>query len=186
MKAKKDNTVAERERRHRETRNAEGWKKISVWVPSEADAEDVRKLAAERRAKAESLDALKELNNVDPKTIQRIAEAIGKHGSNAYVTASGALLDLMTQLTNEDNLPAVSAAYCILARARPASANYVANAIPPKISNFLIRHRGIKGGQFYEWSSKNPNWAQDIAKSVGNPTRFVGAVEAMAEDIKRH
>jgi hypothetical protein len=185
LKDKPDKTIADRERRHREARNAGGWKRISVWVPTASDAEDVRKLAAERRARAENLDELKELN-VKPETIKRIAAAIDKHGSNAYMTASGALLDLMTELTEEDDLPAVSAAYCILARAKPASAPYVANAVPAKISNFLIRHRGIDGGAFYNWTVKNPSWAETIANAVSDPARFTSAVETMAEDIKRH
>ena len=36
-----DNTVTERVKRQRELRAAEGWRKVTVWVPTAADAKDV-------------------------------------------------------------------------------------------------------------------------------------------------
>lgn len=45
----KDKTVNERMHRQRALRITAGWKEVRVWVPTEQDAADVRKLAEERR-----------------------------------------------------------------------------------------------------------------------------------------
>ncbi len=180
-----DKTIAARERRHREARNAEGWKRITVWVPTETDAEDVRKLAAERRAKIERLEDLK-LLNVRPDTTQRIADAIAQYGSNAYSVASGAVLDLMAQLEKEDDISSVAVAYCVLARAKPASAISVISAIPLKVANFILHQPGVDSGQCCDWMTKNPTWKDTITEAVRDPGRFARDVEEMIEKIKRH
>lgn len=139
-----DQTVGARMKKQRKSRATEGWHEVKVWVPTEQDAIDIRKLAEERRAKAQALDGLsKEIPAVTPETSARIARAIAEHGSAAYTTPSGAVLDLLTQLTEEDDLRSFSRAFIILARAKPANAAFVANAVPPKIANFLVRHRGV-------------------------------------------
>jgi len=182
----RDNTVVDRVRRQRKLRVAEGWQEVKVWVPTEADAEDVRKLAAERRAKAEALDGLsKEVSKVSHKTEMRIAKAIAEHGSAAYNSPSGAVLDLMTQLSNEDNLASFSHAFIILARAKPTNAAFVANAVPAKISNFLIKHRGINANTLLKWTETNPGWVDDLKDAVRDPVSFEQVVETMAEAIKR-
>ena len=101
---------------------AEGWKRISVWVPTAEDAEAVRQFANELRSKAESLSDLKEFK-IKPETTARIVDALALHGSRAYSVASGAMLDLMSELCEEDDLPAVSHAYIVLARAKPSQAD---------------------------------------------------------------
>jgi hypothetical protein len=179
-------TVAERARRQRELRVAEGWQEVKVWVPTEADAEDVRKLAAERRAKAEALYGLsQEVHTVNIETEARIANAIAEQGSAAYTTPSGAVLDLMTQLANEDDLTSFSRAFVILARAKPSNAPFVAAAVPAKISNFLIKHRGIDPSALMKWTQANPSWTEYLKVAVRDPVRFNQVVEAVAQDIKR-
>lgn len=179
-------TVVTRVRRQRALRVSEGWREVKVWVPTETDAEDVRKLAAERRARAEALHGLcKEVPKVSQETEMRIAKAIAEHGSAAYTTPSGAVLDLMTSLTDEDDLIGFSRAFIILARAKPASASFVENAVPAKISNFLIKHRGIDVGALVKWTEINPKWADDLKNAVRHPAQFKQVVEAMAALIKR-
>jgi hypothetical protein len=181
-----DKTVAERARRQRDLRVAEGWQEVKVWVPTEADAEDVRKLAAERRAKAEALHGLsKEVPMINMETEIRIAQAIAQHGSAAYNTPSGAVLDLMTKLADGGDLASFSRAFIILTRAKPANASFVAAAVPGKISNFLIKHRGVDPSTLVKWTAANPGWVDDLKDAVRDPVRFEQAVEAMAESIKR-
>lgn len=181
-----DRTVVARVKRQREYRVAEGWEQVTVWVPTEADAEDIRKLARERRERAEALQGLsQEVKIVSPETEARIAAAIAEHGSAAYNTPSGAVLDLMTQLAAEDDLPSFSRAVIILARAKPANAAFVTAAVPPKVSNFLIRHRSISPAALMTWTNEHSGWADELKEAVRKPDQFERVVEAMAEAIKR-
>lgn len=121
-----DRTVTDRMKRQRELRAAEGWQKVTVWVPTLADAEDVKKLAAERRARAEALVNLsEEVPKVNVDTAERIARAIAEHGSKAYITPSGAVLELMKELAKEDDLESFASAFVIIARAKPTNAKFI-------------------------------------------------------------
>lgn len=181
-----DNTVTDRMKRQRELRSAEGWQKVTVWVPTPADAEDVKKLAAERRSKAEALAGLtEEVPKVNVETAERIATAIAEHGSKAYTTPSGAVLELMKELAREDDLASFANAFVIIARAKPTNASFIAARVPAMISEFLIRHRGIDGSAMGKWGVSNPDWADDLKAAVRNPERFQQVVDAMAQDIKR-
>lgn len=181
-----DPTVGARMKRQRKSRATEGWHEVKVWVPTEQDAIDIRKLAEERRAKAEALHGLsEEVPAVTPEIAARIARAIAEHGSAAYGTPSGAVLDLLTQLTEEDDLASFSRAFVILARAKPANAAFVEAAVPAKITNFLVRHRKVNLSGLTKWASANPGWEDDLKQAVRDPARFEQVVGAMADAIKR-
>ena len=68
-----------------------------------------------------------------PEISARIARAIIKHGSAAYATPSGVVLELLTQLTEEDDLGSFSRAFVNLARATSVNAAFVAVAVPVKL-----------------------------------------------------
>jgi hypothetical protein len=181
-----DRTVVARVRRQRKARVAEGWQEVKVWVPTEADAADVRRLAAERRAKAEALHGLsQEVPTVNIETEMRIAKAIAAQGLAAYTTESGAVLELLTELANEDDLASFSRAFVIFARAKPANATFVANAVPAKISNFLIKHRGVDALSLLKWCDANPGWTDDLKGALRDPARFEHTVDNLAQAIKR-
>ncbi len=180
-----DKTVVARVRRQRNLRITEGWHEVKVWVPTESDAEDIRKLAAERRAKAEKLDGLsREVPKVTSETEMRIARAIAEHGSAAYRSPSGAVLDLLTELANEDDLQGFSRAFVILARAKPGNATFVSASVPAKISNFLIQRRGISSQAFLNWTASRPGWRSELEEAVRDPARFERVVEDMAVAIR--
>ncbi len=180
-----DNTVVSRVRRQREVRSTEGWQEVTVWVPTSEDAEDVKKLAEEARSRVEALHGLsEEVRTVNIETEKRIAKAIAEHGSKAYTTPSGAVLELMTELAREDDLQGFSRAVVILARAKPANAHYVVGSVPAKVSNFLIGHRGVTAAKMVQWGERHPEWADDLKVTVRDPMRFEAVVEAMAEAIK--
>lgn len=181
-----DKTAAQRARRQRDLRVIEGWIEVKVWVPTEADAEDLRNLAAERRANAEKLLGLsKEIPMLTTETEARIATAISRHGSSAYTTPSGAVLELMTDLAEQDDLASFSRAFVIVARAKPANAHFISAMVPAKISNFLIKRRGVDASAFLKWTAANPDWADALKNAVRDPARFEQVVETMAESIKR-
>lgn len=128
-----DRTAVDRVKRQRDARLAEGWQEVRVWVPTEQDAEDIRNLARERRDRAEALQGLtEEVSSVTTETAARIAQAIAEHGSAAYTHSSGAVLDLMTKLADEDDIQSFAKAFVILARAKPGSAASAASFIPGK------------------------------------------------------
>lgn len=181
-----DKKPPSRVQKQREIRVAAGWQEVKVWVPTEKDAEDIRNLANERRMKAEALDGLSnEVRAVTPETQTRIAQAIAQHGSAAYTHSSGAVLDLMTKLADEDDLQSFSRAFIILARAKPTNAASVASFIPAKISNFLVKHRGVDPGSMMRWTHDHPEWTDRLKDTVRDPERFELVVEAMAQEMKR-
>lgn len=180
-----DPTVVSRVKRQRDVRVAEGWQEVRVWVPTEQDADDIRNLAADRRAKAKALAGLDEgIKSMPPETVHRIAEAIRSQGSSAYTTPSGPVLDLLTKLAGEDDLASFSRAFILLARAEPANAAFVAGAVPAKISNFLIEHRGVKVPALIKWTEANPDWDEELKSALRDPDRFVRVVEDLASAIK--
>lgn len=181
-----DQTVVARLKRQRELRAVEGWREVKVWVPTEQDAADIIQLAKERRDKAEALDGLsREVPTMTPQNAARIAKAIAEHGSAAYITPSGPVLDLLTQLTEEDDLETFSRAFIILARAKPANAAFIAAAVPAKIINFLVKHRKVDATALLKWTGAHPGWEDDLKNAVRNPAQFKEVVATMAEAIKR-
>ncbi|MGY3146763.1 hypothetical protein ACVWYQ_003762 [Bradyrhizobium sp. USDA 3397] len=181
-----DPTVVRRVKRQRDVRLAEGWQEVRVWVPTEQDANDIRNLAADRRAKAKALAGLDEgIKSMPPETLHRIAEAIASQGSAAYTTPSGPVLDLLTKLAEEDDLASFSRAFILLARAEPANAAFVAGAVPAKISNFLIKHRGVKATALIKWTESNPDWAEKLKNALRDPDLFVRVIEGFASAIKQ-
>lgn len=180
-----DPTVVRRVKRQRDVRLAEGWEEVRVWVPTKKDADDVRKLADDRRKKAKALAGLdKVIKSMQPETLHRIAEAITSQGSAAYSTPSGPVLDLLTKLAEEDDLASFSRAFVLLARAEPANAAFVASAVPAKISNFLIKHRGVKVPALIKWTEANPDWIEQLKSALRDPDQFVRVVEGFALAIQ--
>ena len=180
-----DKTAIARVKKQRKARSCEGWQLVTVWVPTEADADRIRNLATEMRNRAERLDGLsQEVKTVSFETEARIGQAIAEHGSAAFITPSGAVLDLMTQLANEDDLIGFSRAVVILARAKPSNASYVIAAVPAKISNFIIKHRDVSLAELMAWQRANPDWPERLKQTVRQPIVFAAAVEGMVEDIQ--
>jgi hypothetical protein len=180
-----DRTVIQRVKRQRDARVNEGWFEIRVWVPTEADAEDVRKLAAERRAKAEALHGLKEgVTSMNATNETRILLAVADQGSSAYTTESGAVLTLLTDLAQEGDLTGFSHAFTIFARAKPANAAFVANATPAKVLNgYFLNHQHIDASAFLQWEKANGTWSDAIRDALRDPERFKRVVEDMAAAI---
>src|SRR5438067_5641024 len=160
----KDRTVAQRVTRQRALRLREGWQEVRVWVPTEEDAVEIRELAERKRAEAEALYGLKEgVSGMNSATAAAILNAILSQGSKAYNTPSGPVLTLLSDLAAQGDLRSFSNAFVILARAKPANADFVEQSVPAKILNqYLCRQRGVTVMEFERWSAKNPDWAQRL------------------------
>jgi hypothetical protein len=180
-----DRTATERIKRQRDARMREGWQEVRVWVPTDHDAEDVRALAAERRARAEALHGLREgIPTMNPATEERIIAAIADQGSAAYTTLSGPVLTLLTQLAEEGDVAGFSHAFVTFARAKPMNAAFVAEAAPAKVLNgYLFKRLKLDMDAFLRWEKSNPDWAASIKAALRDPAQFEHVVGEMAAAI---
>lgn len=178
-------SAAQRIKRQRELRIAQGWVEVRVWVPTEEDAIVVRKLAEEARKKATDLSGLfEEKLAVKASTIERTLEAIAAQGSAAYITPSGAVLTLLSELAEEGDIEGLATAYGYFARAKPRNAAYVAEEIPAKILNwYFCRRMGLNGTSVLQWTGDNPDWAEQIKSALAEPETFGRLVRSMATAI---
>lgn len=117
---------------------------------------------------------------MDTLTATAILDAIQSHGSKAYITPSGPVLTLLSELAARGDLRSFSNAFVIFARAKPANAGYVEKSIPAKILNqYVHRHRGITLTEFNRWRSTNQDWAQRLKDTVRDAELFEQTVEQM-------
>ncbi len=159
---------------------------MRVWVPSDVDAQEIKAMAERMRAKAETLEELKEgIAGMDAEGMRAIVQAILEQGSPAYNTPSGPVLTLLSDIAARGDLRSFSNAFVAFARARPANAAYVEANVPARILNrYLSGFRGVTASQFGRWAANNPDWAQDLRDSVRDPGRFERTVEGMLEEIR--
>jgi predicted membrane chloride channel (bestrophin family) len=182
----KDRTVSQRIKRQRADRIREGWEEVRVWVPSRQDAEDIRKLAAERRSLAEAQFHTLAQKEYAMNLEANIADAIDQQDSPDYITPSGAMLTLMTKLAEEGELMGFSRAFLAFARAQPRNASLVQSSAPAKILNgYFFKHRDLKNGAYERWERANPAWGDTIIAALREPERFAQVVSEMADDFQK-
>lgn len=122
---------------------------------------------------------------MDTSTAAAILEAIQSHGSKAYITPSGPVLTLLSELAARGDLRSFSNAFVIFARAKPGNAGYVEASIPAKILNqYVHRHRGINVTEFNRWRSTNEDWAQRLKDTVRDAELFEQTVEQMILEMR--
>jgi hypothetical protein len=181
-----DHTVSARVKRQRGARLREGWEEVRVWVPSAKDAAEIRAQAERMRAKAESLEGLKEgVFGMDAHEEKAIADAIAQHGSAAYNTPSGAVLTLLSELAERGDLRSFANACVALAKSKPANSAYVEASVPARIlNNYFCRRHGVTVHQFERFRARNPEWAEELKDTVRNPAMFEKIVEAMLAKLQ--
>jgi hypothetical protein len=182
----KDRTVSQRVKRQRADRIREGWLEVRVWVPSQQDAEDVRKLAAERRSLAEAQFHTLAQKEYSMNLEANIDDAINQQDSPDYITPSGAMLTLMTKLAQEGDLAGFSQAFVAFARAEPRKASLLQSSAPAKILNgYFFKHRGLNPATFERWERANWAWGDRIIAALREPGRFAQVVREMADDYQK-
>jgi hypothetical protein len=184
-----DPTAHQRIKKQRDARTKEGWAEVRVWVPTKSDAEEVQKLAAQLREKAQGLEELNQLEGVQRmhhSTHQQIKDAIAQQGSAAYITQSGAVQTLLSELARDGYIVDFAKAFVLFARAHPSHANIVEQSVPSKIMNhFWIRNQQIDAGVFLAWEGKHSDWAETLMECVRNPVQFELTVNAMLTKMKQ-
>lgn len=184
-----DNTVNKRVKKQRDCRVQEGWHEVRVWVPTKADAEEVQALAAAARAKAQQFDGLLELEgikNMNQEHLSSTLLAIREHGSKAYLTPSGPILDLLTELADKGDFADVSKAFIIFAKAYPSNAPFVAEYVPAKILNALCKQPQLNDNIIYKWVNNNQGWAERITQNLRKPDSFDLTIRQLMDEIKNY
>lgn len=178
----------QRMKNQRQARIQAGWHEVRVWVPTKDDAEQVYEFAANLRAKLlnrqdiEKLPGVKAMNETIRK---RVLEAIENQGSTKYVTPSGPMLELLTELAKEGHLADMATAFNIFRAAYPGNARLVADSIAAKIVNhYFIPSLGLNGAnQWDRWQKANGSWGIDLIDSL-TTDQFQSTVDGMLADIK--
>lgn len=159
------------------------------------DAEHVRRRVADDRAgKAQHWSGVDNeearislhnaLASIGIRNGRRVADAIVAFGDSAYITPSGPVLTLLSDLAAEGDIYCLAQAYVLFAMLRPNNAAFVRDSIPAKISSeFLARHRGLSGQRIMSWANKNADWPDRLKDAVSKPPLFVSTVTAMADAI---
>lgn len=179
-----DRTVRERLKRQRDARVEVGWQEVKVWVPTREDADDVRALAADRRSRAERMEPLLEIRSMDAKTLKDTIEAVREQGTAAYTTPAGPILTLLSKLAEKGDVLGVAQAYAVFARAKPAYARQVADAVPAKINAQYFGRLGVEMPRLMRWINANPGWAESLKAKLTQPPAFARLAEAMAAEIR--
>jgi len=114
----------------------------------------------------------------------RVADAISRLGSDAYITPSGPVLDLLSALAKEGELEIFAKAYGLFATVRPMNADFVRESVPAKISlDYLTGHRRLDASKMVSWGSRNPDWPDRLKATIVKPALFALTVDAIASAI---
>lgn len=134
---------------------------------------------------AEAVTALRDaLAAIGIRNALRVADAIARHGSDAYITPSGPVLELMSELAEEGEVETFARAYRLFAAVRPANAGFVRESVPAKISSrYLARHRQLSPSKIVSWSAAHPEWPETLKSTVSEPALFALTVDTMATAI---
>lgn len=181
-------TANQRMKNQRQARIQAGWHEVRVWVPTKGDAEQVYQLAANLRARLlnrQDIENLPGVKAMDEAIRMRVLEAIENQGSTKYVTPSGPILDLLSELAKEGHLADMATAFNMFRVAYPSNARFVAGSIAAKVVNhYVIPSLGLNGANQWErWQNANGTWGVKLIDSL--PTdQFQNTVDGMLADIK--
>lgn len=178
-------STAERMRRHRASRRREGMIEVRVWVPSEEAAEEVRKLAEQKRNEAMlAATGLEGGHRFDDTTMKTLV-AIATQGSSTHNTPSGPELTLLSELASAGKLEDMSKSFALFARAKPGNAAYVEDKVPAKLLNhFFIGHLKLPAEAVLRWEVANPKWAASLIAVLREPNAFRRTAEAFSCEIR--
>lgn len=147
--------------------------RVRVLSPNaEAVAErvsDNRTGKAEYWAEAGGAEAARTLHDalaaIGVRNARRVADAISRFGSDAYITPSGPVLELLSTLAEEGEVETLAKAYGLFAILRPLNASYVRESIPAKISSrYLASHRRLDASKILAWASDHPDWPDQLRR----------------------
>ena len=116
---------------------------------------------------------------------RRVADAIAQQGSNAYITPSGAVLELLAALAEQGEIATLARAYALFAKMHQANSRYVRDSVPAKIvSGYFSKRLRLDTRRTTAWTAQTPAWATELKAALSEPALFVATVDRMAEQIK--
>lgn len=117
----------------------------------------------------------------------RLAQAIISQGSDAYVLASGATLDLMTAFAQERRVDALAHTYSVFAAIHPKEEHHLRERVPAKIAQgYLSRGLGLDHQAIERWAEAHPGWDAALAAALPDAAAFTSLVDRMAGEIAQH
>lgn len=124
-----------------------------------------------------------ELASLEKEDVAAIVEAIIQQGSPAYITPSGPVLELLTDLAQKGAIKEMSLAYQLFAKARPGNSRFVASAIPAKLTaNYFPGFFSYE--RFSSWEQLNPDWARGVQSALEDSEQFQLAVRSIVEGVR--
>lgn len=131
-------------------------------------------------------NAIRESNQPERKRelAVRTENAIRDQGSRAYVTPSGPMLTLLTELASEGDLAGIASAYIAFEQSFEKNAQFVANSIPAKLTNgYFIKYLNLDALRVVQYERKNVGWAKRAVDSLIDPETFKAVVNEIAREI---
>jgi len=114
----------------------------------------------------------------------RVADAICRFGSNAFITPSGPALDLLSELADEGDLETFSRVYGLFSSVQPMCTRTLSESLAAKISSrYFSCHLRLDAKRILAWAAKNPDWPDQLKSAITEPSYFVHTVDRMANAI---
>ena len=116
---------------------------------------------------------------------RRVADAVAQQGSDAYVTPSGAVLTLLTELAQQGDIVTFARTYALFAKVHRSNSRFVRESIPAKIlSGYFARNLGLEFHKTSAWAEQTPAWKTELKAALSEPALFVSTVERMANQVR--
>lgn len=125
------------------------------------------------------------LSLIGVRRARNIADALLSYGDAAYITASGPLRDVLSEIANDGDLDVFVHALNVFAYILPGSARELRAAVPAKILNeFVASNRRVPIAGAFRWMQANPDWADKLRSTAHRPAAFTVTVNAMVEEMR--
>jgi hypothetical protein len=138
-------------------------------IQGEVDTSTLRSIGQKRKMSAAAID--------------RALQAIRAQGAREYISASGAMLELLSDLARAQALRDLNGAYEMFVAAHPSNVRHVSAQAPAKVLNqYILPQLDLRGTErFLAWEKRNPTWAEQVRAALDDFSLEAWAREAVAE-----
>ncbi len=165
----------------RNRRLKEGWKKVELWVPSEADALDIKIFADSLRRYAETLlhlpDVVEDLFQSDA---MRLASDMQSTGTYTFTKTTGRGRLVSKAFFKAGNYRACSHAFSKIANAYPVHAQVMEDVI----SSMILDHIHVARGTGSLRSDLRTSLLARIAEALWDPALLERAIRAVSVSLR--
>ncbi|WP_342066927.1 hypothetical protein [Achromobacter kerstersii] len=157
-------TYKERTADVRTARIDANWTELRLWAMTQEDAEHLKNEAERRRVATSEAQVREEgrKRGLPDDRVGRILMAIKAQGAREYTSPAGAILELMSDFAQAQDLEAFAAAYHLYAKVHPGSQRRVLEMAPTKLAaHYFHQHLDAYGAlRLVRWQQDHPNWAE--------------------------